>query len=82
MEDKFIPFIPLTRAEQQERATEIARKNCPRCPHDFGCKTDPKTGKSTHGCERCWIYLILNEMIGQQYFSDPQDGEEDPDVKS
>lgn len=61
-------YRPLTKSEQQDRATRLAQKICPSCPHDFKCGTDPKTGKATHGCEECIYYLIMNSMIGEVEF--------------
>lgn len=62
------PYIPLTNDEQQAKANEIARKFCPNsnCNHDYP------------SCRKCWVYLIMNEMIGEDFFSNPLDGEEEP----
>lgn len=50
-------YIPLTKEEQQAKATKIAQRVCPLCPHDYDT-----------GCKKCIWYLIMNGMIGEEEF--------------
>lgn len=49
-------YRPLTKGEQQDRATRLAQKKCPSCPHDYP------------DCKECIWYLVMNAMIGEEEF--------------
>jgi hypothetical protein len=49
--------------ERLKRAKALAIPFCNHCVSSIKCGTDPKTGKSTHGCEECWVYWLQNSII-------------------
>lgn len=53
----------LSMKERLKRAKALAIPFCNHCVSSIKCGTDPKTGKSTHGCEECWVYWLQNSII-------------------
>lgn len=51
------PYIPLSKEEQQARATRIAQRICTLCRCDYET-----------GCKKCIWYFIMNGMIGEEEF--------------
>lgn len=54
---KSIPYIPLTKIEQQDKANRISQKICTDCSNDYET-----------GCKKCIWYYLFNEMIGEGDF--------------